>query len=279
MEQRSAEWFEERRGKINASEAGGLLGLSPYTSAKAARRKWVREYHGDRRDFDTPDMARGRRVEPFVLEIMESRHDTVILQDGGRIHEGWLRASADGYSHRGQIGYEVKCPRRFFEPRERPDILMQLLIQCLTYGWERVFLCQGVEDEEGVLDVRDSEHTAAELREQFPTAIADLQVIWGEMQGDPVDEETFSTPAFDHASEVYLRAKADADTSKALLENARGALMDAAGNQERVGVMVRITEAERKGSLDTKKLLADHPDIDAEQYRKASSTYFTIKGN
>ena len=45
-QQRTSEWFAQRKGKITGSIAGAILGLNPYMTPNAAMRRMVRDALG-----------------------------------------------------------------------------------------------------------------------------------------------------------------------------------------------------------------------------------------
>ena len=51
MDQRTPEWFAARAGRVTASNAGALLGLSPHTSEADGFRRLVRSMHGFDSEF------------------------------------------------------------------------------------------------------------------------------------------------------------------------------------------------------------------------------------
>lgn len=110
MEQRTAEWFEARRGRITASMVGAILGHNPNMTRDDAMRRMVRDWHGAEPEF-TGNIATeyGTRNEAGALAeyVMETGHhvDTV----GFIAKEDWAGCSPDGLiSVFG--GVEIKCP-------------------------------------------------------------------------------------------------------------------------------------------------------------------------
>ena len=51
IEQRSPEWFAQRKGRVTGSVAGAILGLNAHQSPDAILRRMVREYHGLESEF------------------------------------------------------------------------------------------------------------------------------------------------------------------------------------------------------------------------------------
>ena len=67
-EQRSPEWFAQRKGRVTGSVAGAILGLNAHQSPDAILRRMVREYHGLESEF-TGNIATeyGQLNEPMAL--------------------------------------------------------------------------------------------------------------------------------------------------------------------------------------------------------------------
>ena len=280
MEQKSDAWHEERRQYINASEAGGLLGLSPYTSASAAEKAWVRKFHGHRTNFSSPDMDRGNRLEPVALEAYEEGHNVIVLQDGGRTHAGWLRASADGWVDGESRGVEVKAPRKFFNPDDRLDYLLQMFLQGIAYEWDRVTMVQIVENGSDLsVELKETGYSMDELHAKFPDALNQLSAMWSRLtKAPPPEEETvFTSEEWEIAQSRYTSAKLAADEAKAAADEARDALLEAAGHEPVRGDRWMVVEATRTGSLNANKLATDHPEIDLNAYRGAPTTSLSVR--
>lgn len=289
MEQKSAEWFEARRTRITASVAGALLGLNPYTSAKAARKAWIDEYRGNRREFSSPDMDRGNRLEPGILNAVEEAYGDIVMQDGGREYQGWLWASGDGWMEGGPgetVGVEAKAPRKFFDPAEKLMYLVQIYLQSITYEWDQCLLAQGVEVD-GCLEVRTTSYTLDELvaliephtgGEPILPALMKLHAeMVNEAEQEPVEEEVFSNEEWEICSTCYAEAKAEMAEAKAKMDIYRDRMLAACDNKAVRGRRFMVIEATRTGSLNAKKLQTEHPDIDLDQYRGKPSTYLTIR--
>jgi len=117
MEQRSAAWFEARKGRVTASLVGAILGLSPYMSRADAMRVMVREALGAEREFQGNIATEfGTRNEAGALldYRIETTHE---VQEVGFIpFEDWAGCSPDALV--GDAGMvEIKCP---FSLRDAP---------------------------------------------------------------------------------------------------------------------------------------------------------------
>ena len=79
IEQRTPEWFKQRKGKITGSVAGAALGLNPYMTPMQLIRRMVREYHGLESEFTGniateygPRLAMAATPGKYVLEVLPS---------------------------------------------------------------------------------------------------------------------------------------------------------------------------------------------------------------
>lgn len=276
--QRSPEWFEARRTRVTASEAAGLLGFSKYTSAAGARRAWIAKYRGAVKDFDNAHMARGRRLEPLIMEEIERLDGCLLMQDGGRPHDDWLWASADAWADGTAHGYEIKAPASLFEAEDREDYLLQMYIQAIVYRWDTVELVQGVEFGDG-LELKRNPYTTDQLSRRFPDVLTKLHALHTEMvaeaQQEPEDT-SINTEAWNEAEAAYVVAKESSDQAKAVLDEAKERLMVACEGKPARGSMLQVIEQTRQGTVDTKKLAKD-AGLDLDAYRGEPTTFLTIR--
>ena len=290
MEQRDESWHAERAGKINASEAGALLGMSPYTSAKAARKRWIEEGRGMRRDFDSFDMRRGRDLEALILNGVEQVFGEIIMQDAGRLHQGWLRASADGwidFSDDARCMVEVKAPRKFFDANDRPDYLLQLYLQMVCYKAQHGILVQGVEVDghmelrgEGMMYSLDELAAVIDQYTDGTPPLVSLFKLHAEMAAEAAQDapEVEEAPeAFEVLQVAYLTAKQALVGAQNLVDEIKEQLLEACDHQPVVGTRLQVIEATRQGSVNYKALSKAHPEVDLDEYRGKPSTYYTIK--
>lgn len=288
MEQRTPEWHAARRTRITASEAGSLLGLNPYTSAKQARKEWIAKYNGaPPRDLSgVPDVQRGVELEAAILDGVESEYDETVLQDAGREHELWLWASGDGWMDvdpDGRFCVEAKAPRKFFDPSDRPDYLLQLWVQMVVYEADFGILAQGVE-EGGGLQIESGCYSFDDLASEIDkhtdgtNPLILLKALWEEMVREASEEpqEAFSTPEWDKAETAYAVAKSAHDVAKATLDEAKAALLAACDNQEVQGRLFQTVSGTRKGNVNWRKVQAD-TGLDLDQYRAEPTTYIQIR--
>lgn len=110
MEQRTADWFAARVGRITASAVGGILGHAPYASRADIMRRMVREFHGAESEF-TGNIATdyGTRNEAGALIEYQMETANTVQAIGFVTREDWAGCSPDGLIN-DDGGLEIKCP-------------------------------------------------------------------------------------------------------------------------------------------------------------------------
>ena len=97
MEQRSAEWFKVRKGRVTGSMVGAILGFNPWMSREEAMRTMVREYHGAPREFEGNVATQwGTANEDGARAEYEMITGNTVEKCGFYEHDDWLGASPDG---------------------------------------------------------------------------------------------------------------------------------------------------------------------------------------
>ena len=145
MEQRTPEWFAARAGRITASGAGALLGLSPHTSEADGFRSLVRSMHGMPSEFVgnvATEYGTFHEAGALVEYCMET--GATVWTFGVADFGNWLGAS--GYGMIDDLGMvRVYCPfgqrdknlPKFKGIEEHPQqyARMQLEMYCTDRDW------------------------------------------------------------------------------------------------------------------------------------------------
>lgn len=149
-EQRTAEWFEQRKHKITGSRVGAILGLSPFSSPNKIMQEMIDDYKGVAKPFESnPALDYGVYNEPNALA-------SFMQETGFKVKEAyfevskeydWLGASPDGYIGRESL-VELKCPfskkdsSEFKSLLEQEHYYAQVQIQLLVTGRKKCYFFQ-----------------------------------------------------------------------------------------------------------------------------------------
>jgi len=136
-EQRSAAWFEQRKGRVTGSVVGAILGMSPYMTRADVMRQMVRASLGAEREF-TGNVATEYGTFNEAGALIDFQMETGLQCKPAHFIaiDDWLGASPDGWTSDGGL-VEVKCPygkRKeespvFKTPDEQPHYLAQMQVQ------------------------------------------------------------------------------------------------------------------------------------------------------
>lgn len=295
--QRTAEWHEQRKGRITGSQAGALLGLSPYQTQAQAIRAWVRNAKGAESEIlDNPAFAYGRRHER-AAQLAVMRHAGITITDCGFLaYQDWLGASPDGLTDDGGVA-ETKCPFSWRssaapEPKPLADLphyyaQVQLEILCagrshahfgqyrppigdpLQHDYDPAFLHY----ERVEVDPKWRAHYLPELRR-----------IW-EMLQDELDNPAhleplrvqLDTPEALRLVEYITELDASIEQATAARTAALEDLVRLADGKNAEAFGRKLTLVKRTGTISyAKALRALAPDADLEQWRGKPSEYWKL---
>jgi putative phage-type endonuclease len=285
MEQRTPEWFAARAGRVTASNAGALLGLSPHTSEADGFRRLVRSLHG----FDSEFVGNvateyGTFHEDGALAEykMETGNDVTHLAFA--THSDWLGASPDGLI--GEYGmFEIKCPfgQRKTDPpafksiNEQPHYFAQMQIQmfCMGRMWCHFFQWSphGTKLEKVEYD-----------NEWIEDHLGKLYEIWGNAKAaDPADfvgpkRQEYDTPEAAKLVAEYDELRDAIDNANDRKKDIIARMVEMSGKRDAVIGGRNLTLVKRKGSVAYAKALAKiAPDADLEPYRGDPSEGWQLK--
>ena len=105
------QWLKERQKGVGASEVSSLFGLDPY--GKSIATLFDEKVGVIQEDVDSPDMQRGRALEPIILRLYMEATGRVVVPAGLRVHpdEPHMLATPDGMVVGDDVPVEVKCVR------------------------------------------------------------------------------------------------------------------------------------------------------------------------
>src|SRR5690554_409206 len=109
-EQRSAEWFEQRKMRLTGSRIGAILGVSPWQKPDDVIRAMVREHHDYPSEFETnPAVDHGNNNEQRALLCFMRETGLNVEECGFFPYGDRLGASPDGLTSDGGV-LEIKAP-------------------------------------------------------------------------------------------------------------------------------------------------------------------------
>jgi putative phage-type endonuclease len=307
MEQRSAEWFAARKGKVTGSRVGAILGVNQYKSRDDVMRDMVREW------FDLPAEFQGNAatdhgtaMEPTALAFFREQllhRDAEDVEEVGYIHHprlDYVGASPDGIMRvkpgvnwRG--GLEIKCPYYAKRPYSVNDpkkasymAQCQLVMEVCDLDFMD-FLCF-IDEDDYLHEVIERDHDWWRNAEpKLEAFIADFRAIIANKKkaapflrdGDPVIDD----PRMMRLAGLYDELKAAEETTKSIrdvFDELKRELAEEYGAGQGDGI--RFAKQVRKGAVDWKRVSEDIG-IDTilrangkslDDYRKPDTTTITV---
>lgn len=288
------EWLDIRKGYIGGSDAGAVVGLNPYKSAYTL---WA-EKTNKIPEFEGNTLTRvGNYLEDFVAKMFtEETGKAVRRKNRVIINDDYPFACAD--IDRLIVGekalLEIKTTnspvaKRKFKNGEFPE---QWYCQVLHYlavtGFEKAYLavlseCRDFHifelerDEDEIKALMDAEKDFAELIKKNIAPTADclkstsdtLVAIYPQSNGETVNLFGYENE-LDQYTAISAQIKA-LESVKDEMANKVKAYLSEAGKGESDRYKVSWTTSERR-TLDTKKLQAEHPEINMDDYYKVSTS-------
>ena len=285
MEQRTPEWHAARAGRVTASNAGALLGLSPHTSEADGFRRLVRSMHG----FDSEFVGNvateyGTFHEDGALAEYEMETGNVVFTLGFATHSDWLGASPDGII--GEDGMlEIKCPfgqRKTNPPAfksidDQPHYFAQMQIQMLCTG--RVW-CHFFQWSPHATKLEVVERNDKWINEN----LVELYDIWlRAKKADPADfvgpkRQEYDTPEAAKLVAEYDELRDAIDNANDRKKDIIARMVEMSGKRNAVIGGRNLTLVKRQGSVAYAKALAKiAPKADLEPYRGKSSESWQLK--
>lgn len=282
MQQRSPEWHAARAGRLTASEAGALLGLSPHTSEAEAFRRLVRKMHGMPSEFvGNVATEYGTFHEPGALAEYKMETGNAVDEVAFVEFQDWLGASPDGLIL-DDGGLEIKCPFgqrknapptfKTLEEQQHYYAQVQINLFCTQRGWWHFYQWSPAGTRLETIKY-DGEWLGANL----PI----LKGIWDKAKAaDPKDYEgpvrcEYDTPEAGKLVAEYDELSEAIENAQARKKDIIARMVDIAGKKNAVIGGRNLTLVKRAGSVAyakaIKELLGD-PDL--EKWRgKASETW------
>ncbi len=290
IEQRSKKWLEQRRGRLTGSNIGAALGVNPYRKPADLMRQMVREYHGAESEFEGNVATEwGVANEANATIDLEMFHLSAPVEETGlHVHpeHEWLAASPDGLIGDDGVA-EIKCPfglrakdKPEFKPLyEQPHYFAQVQIEmaCTGRTWCAFYQWAPKGD-----DYNEQAFSQAWFDEALPKlkAFYDAYLVEREMP----NAQRYLEPRHAEESDVFTvdlvnQYKQLKEQTKELEQKAKDLLaeiIERCGENESEINGTKLSKVVKKGNVDYSKV-PELQDVDLEQYRKKSSSYWSLK--
>lgn len=269
LEQGSLEWHEHRAKYRNASEAGAVMGVSPY---QTPRELWESKNGMGKPFKGNVATDYGTAMEPKALakfeELWEVKLEPTVFVDGE------YSASLDGSNE--SILVEIKCPyqkqqSKLWQTASEGEIpehyYWQMVHQQMVSKAERCYFFVYIDD--------NNYRTIPMLPNQGD--IEELRAAWDDFYANPPEPKFQNRDDLIPLAEEYAALKAAADEANKKLKEIETQLKQSCEVSSVAG-NVQIQTISKKGTIDYKSI-PNIKEVDLESYRKPTTTYqkVTIK--
>lgn len=283
IEQRSAEWFEARKGKLTGSNIGAAIGVNPWKTPDDLIRQMVREYHGAESEFQGNIATEyGQLHEPLAQMNYQTLTGNFVEECGFFVHPDhpWLGASPDGLIDSDGV-LEVKCPfglRNKTDPEfktlaEQPHYKSQVMVELACTGRSFCHFYQWTPNGESLEVVN---YDAAWWSEYLPVLEEFYARYLSELDNPEHLEEKFkeiNTLGDMSMIEEYDELSATIDDATARKKEILDSLITMAKDRNAIIHGRKLTKVDRKGSVNY-AAIPELKGVDLEQHRKAPSQYW-----
>jgi putative phage-type endonuclease len=283
IEQRSATWFNQRKGRVTGSNVAAILGDDPYRTADDVLRSMARDYHGAESEFpDNPAMAWGRANEATAIGLFELSTGLDVKKCGFFPYEDWLGASPDGLIGDDTI-LEFKCPYGIrnkpepvpFKRLDQTHYAGQIQIEMLASGRTKAIFAQWTPNGEYVEHVAQDQ---AWLDENLPRLRVFYDLYLSELDNpehlEPKRRE-INTPRLAQLIAEYDDMKEAQDRAKERIDEIMDAMQEASGFKDALICGRKLTKVQKAGAVSYAKAIKDLlPKADLSPYTGAASSYW-----
>lgn len=283
IEQRTEEWFAQRKLRITGSRVGAILDLSPWQKPKDVLRAMVREYHGAESEFKgNPATDHGMANEQRAMLCFMRESGLMVELCGFFAYGDSLGASPDGLTSDGGV-LELKVPfglrngGEFKTLAEQPHYFCQVQMEMIATGRNHAYFAQYIAPKgDPIAPDYVHEQINIERVERDPlwldnnlTKISDFyRLLLSELDNEdhlaPLRVQFEADEVVAEIDALRERQKADAEREKELVaqlvEMAEGKDAEVSGR--------RLTLVKRQGSISYAKAIKELlPDADLEKWR------------
>lgn len=287
MKQRTKEWYDARKKRVTASNAGAILGLSPFATRADVMRSMVREALGAEPEF-TGNVATqyGQYHEDGAIAEFEMSTGLTVEACGFFTHEDWLGASPDGLIGNEAL-IEVKCPYgirndklpNFKSIDEQEHYYAQVQIQLFCTGRERAYFYQwamhGSMIEVATKNQSWLDENLPKLRQFYAEFLHELE--------NNADEHLaprrviVDTPQAHKMIREWDELKEQIELAQERQKDLLAEIVALGKDQDALIAGRKLTKVERAGSVSYAKVVKDHcKDVDLEPYRGKPSEFWRL---
>jgi putative phage-type endonuclease len=287
MEQRSEEWFKDRKGKLTGSNIGAALGVNPWKTPDDLIRQMVREYHGAESEF-TGNIATeyGRLHEPLASMDYMAKTGNMVQECGFYVHpeHDWLGASPDGLIDEDGL-IEIKCPfgQRNAKPpvfktcADQPHYFAQVQTEMACTGRKWTDFYQWTQNGD---DVERVEFDPQWWADSLPVLLEFYHRYINELE-NPVHLEDkhkeINTITAQKLLDEYDELSATIDDSTARKKEVLSEIVKISKERNSLVCGRKLTLVERKGSIAYQKVVKEHlKDLDLKPYTGKPSEYWKL---
>lgn len=291
------EWLEARRAGIGGSDAGAIMGVSPY---KGPFSVWADKVSPEGEPPDSEAMRQGRDLEEYVAQRFAEKTGKKVRREYGMLQSlehPHMLANLDRRIVGERAGLECKTSRDIYMRRYRDgDFPMEYYCQCLHYlavtGWDAWYLAVLVYGtdllvfkicrEEAQGDI--AALVAAEERfwldymeggsipppDALRTTGEAMGRVWSEGGGRPLDADEEAEDVIGQLIDAKARRRA-LDEEIRGLENAIKARMQEA--EELRSTQALVTWRPQKTRRISERLIRElYPEVDLDNIRETTET-------
>ena len=295
IQQRTAEWQQQRTMRITGSRVGAILGLSPWQKPKDVLREMVRQYHGAPSEFNAQFVAdhgvfnEQRALLCFMRETGLQVDECGFFEYGDR-----MGASPDGLTSDGgvlelKVPYSLRNGGDFKSLSLQPHYAAQVQMEMLATGRKHAYFAQYIAPKGDPLSLDYvPEQISVEkvafnenwIDENLPVIEAFYKQLLAELDNPehlaPLRVQIDTDEAqklLDELDAVRERLKADADREKEIIAE----LVKLAGEKDAEIHGRKLTLVKRAGSISYSKAIKELlPDADLEKWRGKETSFWRV---
>ena len=304
------EWLKARRSGIGGSDAGAIMGVSPYRGPFAV---WADKHGYESGDMDSEAMRQGRDLEDYVAKRFAEKTGRKVLREHGMLRSKahpCMVANIDRKIASLKAGLECKTSKDLYMKRWRDgDLPMEYYCQCLHYmavtGWRPWYLCAVIHGTPVLVytisrgprkEERGVDYYIDNVQDEIDALVEAEEAFWRDYvdggQTPPPDGLTATTEAlgrvYSRSEEMCVESTYEDDVAvERLIELKRekrriereireaengikGSMKEA--QELRASAALVTWKPQKRRTISVKKLKEAYPDIDISRVQEESET-------